>query len=110
MKSLRRFLLWSTVFLLLLIVLDQIVVRVPLRAPVFSQGRDFYLGFRERILDPPAARSGPSGEKASFRPPRRPPAPGPRYVYVDGEGALQFADSLEEIPSRFREEARPLEP
>jgi hypothetical protein len=32
----------------------------------------------------------------------------PRYLYVDGEGNLQFADRLEDIPARYRKEARSL--
>lgn len=32
-----------------------------------------------------------------------------RYIYIDASGRLQFADSLQEVPERFRSEARPME-
>lgn len=45
--------------------------------------------------------------------PEKTPAPAgagaPRYVYVDGQGELHFADSLEEVPASFRKGAQPLE-
>jgi hypothetical protein len=31
-----------------------------------------------------------------------------RYLYVDDSGALQFADSLEQVPPKYRRSAQPL--
>ena len=36
-------------------------------------------------------------------------ASNPRYLYVDGQGELRFADRLEEVPAAFRKEAQRLE-
>jgi hypothetical protein len=33
----------------------------------------------------------------------------PRYLYVDNGGQLHFADTLQEIPPRYRKEAQLLE-
>jgi hypothetical protein len=106
MKKLKPLLLWTTVFLLLLVVLDQAMVRIAFQAPVLSQGRDFYLEFRKRIIHRPQ----PSRE-AGERPSRLKGSSSsvPRYVYVDKKGDIQFANSLEEVPKRFRKEARSLE-
>lgn len=108
MKSLGRFLLWSLVFLLILAGLDQLLVRVRLRTPVLAQGQDFYREFRGRILSRPRPPARPQEPEERLRR-SRPSSPGPRYVYVDGSGAIQFADSLEEVPAPFRGEARSLE-
>ena len=31
-----------------------------------------------------------------------------RYVYSDAEGQLQFAESLDDVPKRFRAQAQPM--
>lgn len=127
-KVLRRFgafLLWSGVFLALLVALDQLLLRTASEAPGVRAVQSFYLDFRQRL------QGLPRGKPAVRRPlpaaaPTQPPAAGtakpagvspapptaspPGYVYADEEGSLQFADTLQEVPSRYRGEARPLQP
>jgi hypothetical protein len=136
-----KFLLWAAVFCGLLLALDQVLLRVPLRQPGLVAVQDFYRDFRGRLLElgggtpdsieavidrappvgresvpvnaggpappPPAAGVAPgSGQE----PPGTAKPAGPRYLYVDAAGELRFADTLEEIPRRFRADAQPLEP
>jgi len=130
-KSLK-FLLWTLVFLGLLLATDQVLLRVPMEQPALAAVRGFYLDFRGRLLRlaghaPPAtidqlideAVQSPAPVSTPGRPataPRPAPAPAqpeaaaaPRYLWVDAAGDLQFADRLEDIPERYRGEARPLE-
>jgi len=126
MNKLLKFLLWSVVFLALLLACDQLLLRVPMRQPALATVRSFYLDFRGRLLGlgerrPPATidqlidrevrSQSPPPRKAPPAARTTAPAAGetPRYLYVDGEGNLQFADRLEEIPQRFRSSARPME-
>jgi hypothetical protein len=115
MKRLAGFLLWTVVFLVLLLAADQFLLRVPLKAPAYTTARNFYLDFRSGLLHPKAARKAAPAVSASRREKKRSaparvasPEPTPRYVWVDGQGELRFADSLAEIPAAFRKEAKPL--
>lgn len=130
MKSFGRFLLWTLVFALLLLGIDQLLLHVRFNLPVYRETRHFYLDLRARLLgtaprEPrsvedaiePFARR-PEQERAQPQPPTA-PAPGPpsdspsrspdgepQYLYVDREGNLNFADSLAEVPAPYRDEAR----
>ena len=56
-------------------------------------------------LPPPEKKPAPASSSPA-------PAAGvsaPRYVYVDGQGELRFADRLEEIPAAYRKDAQRLE-
>jgi len=126
MNKLMKFLLWSVVFLALLLACDQLLLRVPMRQPALATVRSFYLDFRGRLLHLDEHRPPPTIDQLIDRevqsPPPVPtakrlapaaktaaPAPGPRYLYVDGEGNLQFADRFEDIPRKYRKAARPME-
>jgi hypothetical protein len=130
MKRLIRFFLWSLLFLVLLAGVDQAVLRLPQGGPAWNTARGFYLDFRSRIFSLiPSEKAGTVEaiiERAGKREPGPPaasramPASAPkkgggedrkalRYVYVDEKGELQFADSLEEVPGRFRREAQALQ-
>ncbi len=93
MKGLGKVLLWMAVVAALLIAADQAMVRLP--GPP-GEARQGYLDLRSDLLggavDAPQAAS-----------------PSPRYVYVDADGDLHFADSLQEVPSVYRSEAQRLE-
>ncbi len=113
MKRVYRFLLWGLVFLVLLAVCDQLLLRLPATGggplPVI---RSFYRDFRTRLF----SLAGPGGPgsiegviEQAAAPPARRPDKGPRYLYVDGEGTLHFADSLNDIPPSFRASAQKLE-
>lgn len=147
MSRVLFFLLWAVVFLLLLVGLDQLLVRVPARHPAHVAVADFYRDLRGRLLDlaretllaqppirpaktgsPVPGTSAANVEKLSKKPqpsPLAPPPtataapakpkpvpqsaePSPRYVYADDRGELYFADTLAEIPERYRDKARRL--
>ncbi len=114
MKKIARFLIWSFVFLVLLAALDQALLRVDLDLPGYRQARDFYLDFRtrvvalsegERLAGPPATIEGVI---ESSPVPGKGDAGEPAYVYVDEQGELHFAETLEGIPRRHRDGAQKL--
>jgi len=110
----------------LLVGLDQFFVRVPTEVPGLVEARAFYLEFRQRIrslvapekegvLEKEALKKGDALEKViegavrqQERAARNKPA-SPRYLYVDTQGQLRFADTLEEVPVDLRSQAQPLE-
>ncbi|RME35456.1 MAG: hypothetical protein D6794_09550 [Deltaproteobacteria bacterium] len=117
MKKLRRFLLWSLVFLVLLAACDQVLVRLPAGDGALAVVQQFYVDFRrrlfglvtgeaprsiEQVIEKAAQPSGPAKGAAAS-------SAGPRYLYVDGDGNLQFAESLQEIPAAFRSSAQKLQ-
>jgi hypothetical protein len=130
MKSFSRFLLWTLVFALLLLGIDQLLLHVRFELPVYRETRHFYLDLRGRLLGtgPSEPRSVEEAIEPFARHPDREPAPPlkpaapapeppsgssppspedePRYLYVDREGNLHFADSLAEVPAPYRDEAR----
>ncbi|ORJ58290.1 hypothetical protein B5V00_12585 [Geothermobacter hydrogeniphilus] len=129
MKGLRRFLIWGLVFCVLLAGMDQLLLKVPLPAPGVREVQVFYRDFRNRLLAMFGATGRPSIEQlidAAEKKPAVKPAtavvplktavpavgktyvPSRRYLYVDQDGALQFADSLQQVPRRFRASAQPL--
>ena len=121
MNKLLKFLLWSVVFLALLLAGDQLLLRVPMRQPALASIRSFYLDFRGRLLHVSGSAPAPTIDQVIDREVRSAPAKPapaaspaqvagdePRYLYVDGEGGLQFADRLEEIPAKYRKSAKPM--
>lgn len=114
MKRIAAILLWSGLFLVILFGVDQFFLRVPASAPVLDEVRTFYLDFRGRLLklagrEPEATLESViegSAAPAAARPAGKGGAP--RYLYVDGQGELQFADTLEEVPAAYRKEAQPI--
>ncbi len=119
MFKMTRWFLWGLFTLLLLSVIDQALLRVDLKVPGYTEMRDFYIDFRGRLIglsgNDPIAKAISSNRQ---RPATAPPVPAaeqsvsaqkkPRYLYVDKDGALQFADSLDDIPLQYRVDAQPL--
>lgn len=120
MKRIVSILFHSLLFLGLLLAIDQAFVHLPLDLSGLRQSQSFYLDFRSRLLGlrPGFKTPGLSVDQvieAEERPIARSkaaaPAPdgqGPRYLYPDASGQLQFADRLEEIPREVRDKAQPL--
>lgn len=125
--GLLSLLLWGVVALLLLAAVDQFFVRIPQRQPLLATARAFYLDLRGRLLNLGAATPAPPAPAADAKPATTPspapvgkpaalpaakkPAAGDKtagFVYADGEGVLRFADTLEQIPARYRKDAQPL--
>jgi hypothetical protein len=138
MKKSLSALLWTLVFIALLLGIDQFFLRIPASVSPHREAQTFYLDFRGRLLalgtgekkpagplPAPGKAQSPLGSKpAAPAPPAQAPAPAAavsaplpppsgggavvRYIYVDQAGDLHFADSLQEVPARYRGEARPL--
>jgi hypothetical protein len=121
MKKIGFFLLWTLVFVAIVLAADQLLVRVELKTPVLAEARAFWVDFRARLLGlrwelpsfPDRQRSQPAArpaKKAESRP--APPAPAPEkaagYVWADAKGELRFADTLDQVPPAYRKEAQPL--
>lgn len=126
-------LLWTVVFLLLVLAIDQLLVRVPATHPAHVAVATFYRDLRSRVFDlakevkpVPAKPAAPAKAK---EPPRaadgigavieQRPGPGPaaklpvreqtlRYVYADDKGEIHFAETLAEVPEKHRSKAKAL--
>lgn len=115
MKKLRKFFLWSLVFLLLLTGFDQLLLRTPMDAPVLREIQTFYQDFRGRLFALAGAPSEPTidtlieqADQPVAAPASQRATTSPRYFYADENGALQFVESLDEVPTKFRYTAQEL--
>jgi len=120
MRRLVKFLLWFLISGLLLIGLDQFLLQVPPVHPAHAAFSKFYRDFRTRLFsiivipDKDAPRSVEAviekERQAAPADSAKSPVPrsGKRFVYADGQGVLQFADSLDEVPKQYRDSAEPL--
>lgn len=136
--SFIRALLWTFCFLALLLTLDQLALRLHPATPVLQELQSDYREFRSRLLGktprepltieavinadatPPVKKpqkvAPQKSLKVSTKAPqqqhvlqKKPSTPtADKYLYVDAEGELQFADRLEEIPAALRSGAQPL--
>ncbi len=117
MLKLVKYLLWVVVVVALAIGFDQFMVRVPLETPGLKQTRQFYVDFRSRLLHlvPARGRSEQPVDaiEAVIAEKTAPVAAAAkkvvqRYLYVDDDGTLQFVDSLQQVPKKYRHDAQPL--
>jgi len=124
---------WCLVLLLILVGIDQLMVRVPMSQPALHAVREFYLDFRARLLhqlpgrptsiesiieqDETTAVKAPAPRpKAATTKPKKvqkkaapaSAAQEPQYFYADAAGELHFVNSLQEVPQRYRPEAQRL--
>jgi hypothetical protein len=81
MSRLLSCLLWTGVFLLLLVATDQLLLRMPVSGPLPTAVTSFYRDFRERLLDlargdkPPPPLARPAKPVSPEKGPAAPPAP-----------------------------------
>ena len=114
MLKLLKYFLWLMVILSLTVGFDQLMIKLPLHAPGLKQTQLFYLDFRARLtgLVKKDNDSQPDAIEAMIEKTATAPLQSTnkssRYLYVDGNGTLQFADSLEQVPSQYRQDAQPL--
>jgi len=116
MFKMTRWFLWGLFTLLLLTAIDQILLRVDLSVPGYMEVREFYVDFRSRLISlsgqDPVAKTITANRQPETALQTQQPAPPaqsqPRFLFVDGDGALQFADSLEEVPLQYRRDAQPM--
>ena len=112
MFKMTRWFIWGLFSLLLLTALDQVLLRVDIPVPGYSEVHEFYVDFRSRLLglasNDPVARMITANKKSPEAVTAAPVVKTPRYLYVDGDGSLQFVDSLDEVPLQYRRDAQPL--
>jgi len=112
MNKTSKAIFWIIVFFALLLAVDQFLLRVEFKSGGMQVAREFYLDFRQRLIGLGSV-AGPSSveEVISGKDEPAPAAEGaaPRYLYADENGQLQFANSMEDIPPRFRKNAERLE-
>jgi hypothetical protein len=113
LKLLKNF-LWLVVILTLAIGFDQLMVKLPLTIPGLQQTQRFYIDFRTRLLN--LTETSINQDRDTIEKIIKKTVPTPailtnkptRYLYVDKNGTLQFADSLQQIPINYRQDAQPL--
>jgi hypothetical protein len=119
MKKLRNFIVWSLVFVGLLLAFDLLMVRSTAFPPWAVGVQRFYIDFRGRIINLVGGSQAVSIEQviATTAQPDQAKAAkktsdsssAQRYLYADADGALHFADSLNEVPEQYRAAAQPLQ-
>ena len=132
MKKITFAMVWVVSFLLLLLVCDQFLLRYPgENTPLFSDFQHFYQDFRQRVIK--LGFHVESNHVESKRAPMattvknrttveevlavradevllpKSTANGVRYIYVDGDDTLSFADRWEDIPPALRAGAKQLD-
>jgi len=122
---------WTFLFLVMMLVIDQVLVQVPPIHPAHTAVRNFYQDFRSRLTDftfgekkatPKSIEAVIANQQKETVPKKTEPtkgqqaeataAPkaekGQRYIYSDGKGELHFADSLDDVPDGYRGLAQPM--
>ena len=114
MLRLLKYFLWVVVVLALTLGFDQLMIELRLHTPGLKQTQQFYVDFRTRLVELLKGDTSPQPDiiKAVIEKTATAPKPAAkktsRYLYVDGAGTLQFADSLQQVPSQYRQDAQPL--
>jgi len=131
MHRLIKPIFWTFLFLVMMLVIDQVLVQVPPVHPVHAAVSNFYQDFRSRLTDlvfaekkaAPKSIEAVIEKKQNETPPKNTEttrkqqtkataAPqtqkSQRYLYSDGKGGLHFADSLDDVPDEYRGLAQPL--
>lgn len=133
MHRLIKPIFWTILFLLVMLVIDQFLVQIPPVHPAHAAVSNFYRDFRGRLIDlafnerqaapksieavieeqqrkeKAAISKTESLEQKQSRPATTSqPVKKQRYIYSDSKGELQFADSLDEIPVEYRDQAQPM--
>ncbi len=121
-----RYFLWVVVVLAMILSFDQLMLSWPMTISGLRETQQFYIDFRQRLgnLAEGGASKSPGKPAASPAKPRtagdsiasvitREASPekvekNSRYLYVDRNGTLQFADSLKQVPARYRDSAQRL--
>ena len=122
---------WTFLFLVMMLVIDQILVQVPPVHPAHAAVRNFYQDFRSRLtaLTFGEKMATPKSIEAVIAKQQKETAPkkteqtkeqqagataapqtqkAQRYIYSDGKGELNFADSLDDVPDEYRGLAQPM--
>lgn len=112
MLKLLKYFLWLVVIFTLLIGFDQLMRKLPMHSPGLKQTQQFYLDFRTRLVGlvkidtvpSPASIESVIEKTATVATPATKKTN--RYLYVDSDGTLQFVDSLQQVPTKYRQDAQ----
>ncbi|MFK5927687.1 MAG: hypothetical protein QM483_13745 [Desulfuromusa sp.] len=114
MLKLLKYFLWLVVILALAVGFDQLMVQLPLQTPGLKQTQQFYIDFRARLAGLVKNKPIPQQnvieamiEKTATKP-EQSTKKNSRYLYVDASGTLQFVDSLQQVPMKYRQDAQRL--
>lgn len=133
MHRLIKPIFWSFLFLVMLLVIDQLLVQVPPVHPAHAAASNFYRDFRSRLINlvsnekqaAPTSIEDVIEKQQGTREtmPQKIKKPGQeqirsasnlqagksqRYLYSDSKGELHFTDSLDEVPDKYRAQAQPM--
>ena len=131
MHRLIKPIFWTFLFLVMMLVIDQILVQLPPVHPAHAAVSNFYQDFRSRLTDLAFGekKATPKSIEAVIAKQQKETAPkkteqtkeqqaentaapqtqkGQRYIYSDGKGELNFADSLDDVPDEYRGLAQPM--
>jgi len=140
MKFFAKYFIGMILLLVLLVWIDQLMLRVPLEQPYLAPLQKFYVDFRSRLFHigesshsyqapVPSSKTAPQPKAETKQSPGSPlldkvleqaidaaetasqsGGDVPEYLYVDPDGVLHFAASLEEVPPALRGTAQKLKP
>lgn len=110
MLKVLKYFLWLVVISTLVIGFDQLMLQLPLHSPGLKQTQQFYVDFRSRLMGLLREDTAPTSiesvieNTATVVPPATKKSN--RYIYVDSDGTLQFADSFQQVPKKYRQDAQ----
>lgn len=124
---------WTFLFLIMMLVIDQLLVQVPPVHPAHAAVSNFYRDFRGRLIDlafneqkttpksieaiiekqqknqkTTTKKVNKSAQKPAQTASKSQAKKPQRYLYSDSKGELHFTDSLDEVPDEFRGQAQPM--
>jgi hypothetical protein len=131
MHRLIKPIFWTFLFLVMMLVIDQVLVQVPSIHPGHAAVRNFYQDFRSRLTDFSFGekKATPKSIEAVIVKQQKETVPkktdqtrrqqaeataapqtqkNQRYIYSDGKGELHFTDSLDDVPDEYRGLAQPM--
>jgi hypothetical protein len=131
MHRLIKPIFWTFLFLVMMLVIDQLLVQVPHVHPAHAAVSNFYRDFRSRLTDlafgerkaaPKSIEAVISKQQKGVEPKKAEESraeqtettaaqqakKSQRYIYSDGKGELHFADSLDDVPDKYRGLAQPM--
>jgi hypothetical protein len=132
MGKLTKAIIWTALFLVMMLAIDQFFVQVPPIHPAHKAVTDFYRDFRGRVIDlafdqkkkapksieavidktqskkDTPSKSETSAQKTADSTKKETVKQTQRYIYSDGKGELHFVESLQEVPDEYRAQAQPM--
>lgn len=108
--KLIRFLLWTLLALALTLVADQLMLKRNFTTVGLTQMQVFYRDFRARLLTlgNRDAYHDRIGQTIEAQLPSVTTETSSRYLYVDRDGILHFADRFDDVPPAYRQGAQRL--